>query len=471
MFVAPYENQIRLIFDRLRALIDASPMVKDKVVRSTKNPYAIEFSNGSKEGEESYNGGTISNVTINQNYGNFFNYGTITSETLIGGAGTSCFVNHGKIQVTDAYGNSGSAANLQIKNNCWFEAEDDVACKLLQNGANAYFICENLTMSGGNGNDGTGSYLAADNNSSVFVTSNVSLNGTPIVGPSSGDRAYIEFNRLSYFNDGRICPIINNLNLYVAYYNDYYTSWNNSLNYRNYGNGNAQMVGKAAFNTVEREASDCAPAFKPGEPVKIQDAYSVYSYAFEDTNGGDYDMNDVVIKVQQTKNNFINLTIVAVGATLDLNIRLYAEKNLGQNIIDYFVRNVAYYTDTYINLDYNGIYEVHEMFGAEKGVMINTGSGAIAKPITITIPKGKYDPAHLPLAIYSKSQGEMRLAGTGGSPYGIIIPGDWSWPLEQVNITTAYPNFAEFASVNGANTDWYNYANSNSVMNESSLGF
>ena len=48
MFVAPYENQIRMIFDRLRALIDASPLVKDKVERSTKNPYAIEFKGGSK---------------------------------------------------------------------------------------------------------------------------------------------------------------------------------------------------------------------------------------------------------------------------------------------------------------------------------------------------------------------------------------------------------------------------------------
>jgi len=48
MFVAPYENQIRLIFDRLRALIEASPMIKEGVTRSTKNPYAIEFDNGSK---------------------------------------------------------------------------------------------------------------------------------------------------------------------------------------------------------------------------------------------------------------------------------------------------------------------------------------------------------------------------------------------------------------------------------------
>lgn len=48
VFVAPYENQIRLIFDRLRELIDASPLIKDEVEASTKSPYAIRFSNGSK---------------------------------------------------------------------------------------------------------------------------------------------------------------------------------------------------------------------------------------------------------------------------------------------------------------------------------------------------------------------------------------------------------------------------------------
>jgi len=48
MFVAPYENQIRLIFDRIRELIDASPLVAENVESSTKNPYAVRLKNGSK---------------------------------------------------------------------------------------------------------------------------------------------------------------------------------------------------------------------------------------------------------------------------------------------------------------------------------------------------------------------------------------------------------------------------------------
>lgn len=45
--VTPYENQVRLQFQRLRELIDASPLLKAEVVSMTKNPYAIVFKNQS----------------------------------------------------------------------------------------------------------------------------------------------------------------------------------------------------------------------------------------------------------------------------------------------------------------------------------------------------------------------------------------------------------------------------------------
>lgn len=46
MFVAPYENQIRLIFRRLNELIDSSPLIKKNLIRRTKNPFVIEFATG-----------------------------------------------------------------------------------------------------------------------------------------------------------------------------------------------------------------------------------------------------------------------------------------------------------------------------------------------------------------------------------------------------------------------------------------
>ena len=47
LMAAPYENQIRNMFTRLNELISESPLVKQAVVSSTKNPAKIEFANGS----------------------------------------------------------------------------------------------------------------------------------------------------------------------------------------------------------------------------------------------------------------------------------------------------------------------------------------------------------------------------------------------------------------------------------------
>lgn len=48
VIVAPYENQIRLIFNRLQELINGSPLVKARMLGSTKNPYEIKFQNNSR---------------------------------------------------------------------------------------------------------------------------------------------------------------------------------------------------------------------------------------------------------------------------------------------------------------------------------------------------------------------------------------------------------------------------------------
>jgi hypothetical protein len=218
---------------------------------------------------------------------------------------------------------------------------------------------------------------------------------------------------------------------------------------------------------VQIPTSLCNPGLTPPPASQIEGSYPVYCYAFEDTKVGDYDMNDVVIKAQETANGKINLKVVACGATLNLNIRLYPAGTRSTN-------EVAHYDGSPETLTYNGQDEVHLMLGAEAGAMVNTGSSATARPITIQIDKGNYDPAHLPLAIFSAAQGEIRLAGSGQAPYGVIIPEDWSWPRERICITQAYNEaghcFADFAATVGTAEDWYKHP-TNWVMNEASLGY
>jgi replicative DNA helicase len=47
LFVTPYENQVNLIFMRIREIIANSPFLKAQVVKMKNSPYTVEFSNGS----------------------------------------------------------------------------------------------------------------------------------------------------------------------------------------------------------------------------------------------------------------------------------------------------------------------------------------------------------------------------------------------------------------------------------------
>lgn len=48
LVIAPYKNQVGLIFDKLDMFLGHSPAIKASIKRNTKNPYRLEFHNGSK---------------------------------------------------------------------------------------------------------------------------------------------------------------------------------------------------------------------------------------------------------------------------------------------------------------------------------------------------------------------------------------------------------------------------------------
>lgn len=221
-----------------------------------------------------------------------------------------------------------------------------------------------------------------------------------------------------------------------------------------------------------------------GEEIPVEElGKPIYSYAFEDTNGGDYDMNDVVIRARESADGTkMILKFVAAGATLDLNVRLYP--NAGADGMTY--------GETFKVLDRNGKTEIHEMFNADHGYMINTNGGdancASATPFEIEIDKATYgitDASKLRLAIYAPQHNvEMRLSGAGTMPYGLIVPGNWKWPQEYINIKRAYSNkntneaeadqsFENYGSRHDDNQEhavwWFMYPTDNLVMDESDL--
>lgn len=295
----------------------------------------INVNNGTKDGEEGYNGGEISVANFNQNYGLFFNYGTITSETLIGGAGGSTFVNHGKVKVTQVQPNGGQAANLQIKNDCWFEVEKELCCKIIENGASAYIKAGTMKTSDGEGGEGLGSYIALDNSSLIHVDGEVSLNLTSIIGPTFGEFAIVEFGKVTYCNydvDANTGKVINNLYVYVedlpGTVKNFKEDVINQLKFPQAdGNGHVTLIGVGGANLAPQEASECTPGYTPGTPTPIEEqeeneeSFS-FRFCYEDLfpEPGDYDFNDCVLTIDPSYDDYdsrvvyLNISIDAVGA-------------------------------------------------------------------------------------------------------------------------------------------------------------
>lgn len=475
--------------------------------------------NGNSADGWSYNGGTINLNQFNNNFGEFYNYGTMTLQQMLGPGHGSRYINHGHVYITAADKGSGTAS-LRLLNNCWFECAGTLALRNIIQGPGAYIKTGNLEMSCGNDGSTDPSYIYAGANSLIDVTGAVAFNNVRIVGPTTnGDYGYIQAGyaegawgahglstAMNYTVDNgvMVTGIENNIRFSVDHpdvddnvhgntpyetlldmlngtceysytqYNEAYPDYAKDL-LPQQGNGNAVMVAKGQVNTISEE-SECSPGIQVVPPTPVKKTYPIYSYAFEDTPEGDYDLNDVVIKVQQDENDTtkLNLKFVASGATLDLYVRLYNSNAVygSENANDFRL------------LSHNGKTEIHEMFGVEHGIMINTlyATGQKAAPFTIQIDKGSYDPAHLPISIWSDTWKEVVLAGAGDTPHGVIIPADWKWPKERVHVTEAYaetetsePNpdqsFGTYANDANAGADlWWKYP-TRSVINEATLGY
>lgn len=159
-----------------------------------------------------------------------------------------------------------------------------------------------------------------------------------------------------------------------------------------------------------------------------------YTFCFEDTELGDYDMNDVVIKAKRLNETTIQYSIVACGARDDLLV-----KNINGNTI-------------------NGNVEVHAMFGVAAGTFVNTQSQN-AEPVVdeITVAKTfSFLTESTQPYIYDVTTGlTVKLAKKGEDPHGIMIPYDFRYPKEKVCIKDAYDEFNSWGEGKVISNYWY----------------
>lgn len=173
----------------------------------------------------------------------------------------------------------------------------------------------------------------------------------------------------------------------------------------------------------------------------------VYTYAFEDTKLGDYDMNDVVLRVWRDTSRKHELTVQLVATGAYNNLKVFYD--------DHGVK----YAEPVALFDGK---EVHEALGIEAKTFGNTMSQNVAKLPTTNIQydyaKFRYYKADFYI-VDMATGAEVHLPSAqglvGSAPYAICVPSRWQWPIEHTPITKAYTSFVGYAANPSVNVDWY----------------
>lgn len=402
-----------------------------------------------------YNAGTIDyQGTLNLNGSHFYNNNTVNVDVLMGTSQGTYFTNFGHITArTNAM--EADAYNQNIVNGCYMKFTGNA-------GVGGLTMLKNSRLDVGGqlyitGNGLWGGFRNELHHLSLITAGSIKANGATLYGPT----AYNEFAVVKvgsvYANNDTDLQTADNLymdwdaaNFYMHdgtlidqnFYNYYYmrglvnkiSKWTNEEN-STFTIPRGDCTGNGYHDTSEVPAQVI-----PGEPA-------VWTYAFEDTPLGDYDMNDVVIKVSENAEDAtrLDITLCCTGAA----------------------NNLTVYLDDMVLFAGSGK-EVHQVFGQAAGKFINTvNDGIKVDPITETIRK----PANFSFEtadFWIKSpSGDVHVAKQGEDPHGIVVPGNWRWPREFQCIKDAYPNFIEFAKDASTTDDnikkWYETSNGNPV--------
>ena len=453
---------------------------------------AVEVNNGTAEGEENYNAGTIDVATFNNNFGKFYNYGKFLVNEYEAGATESNFYNHSLVSID----HTGTTPNARVFNACQFYVQNDARLRNYEGVNGSALIVGGQFMPFGS-EDGTSIPSFVSLAAGALVKCGSLYNGSSWIGPTEGGYAALEIvNQIDYLNWVQDSPQTAGYfanNIYVkcgdwqndpggqGYHqddpSDFYNYSVSRAEYKFFqiaanstGNGNVKKVEDGDNYYIDPDSdfdlgnSGCTPGFKMTEPEDDDDDDNkeeihenepedikpiVYTYAFEDTFMGDYDMNDVVLQVWE-EDERVYVKLCCTGASYDLYV---------------YLGNVVLF----------GGREVHAVLGGTAGKFINTGSGSdkfeTCSTYTTDIAKPYgFDVATADFWIYSPA-GEIHVGTTentrqiGHAPYGLRIPGEWKWPMEWTPVNEAYEYFSGYAANRYTNTDWYDYPTSGKTYN------
>lgn len=209
---------------------------------------------------------------------------------------------------------------------------------------------------------------------------------------------------------------------------------------------------------VKWTESTCRPGYDGKDPDP--DPILYYYYAFEDLGAiGDFDFNDVVLRLSAPENGTSTVELVAAGGTLPVQV-IYGTGQNPQQLGN----------------------EVHKEFGVDVKTMVNTGdskNGAKKANVilgTINVDSDA-DMSNLPfgITVEGNDQTSVKVVNEvnhkGTAPLMIVVAGytadvngiteasvgKWFWARERVNISEAYTKFGAWGANVQSNKDWYYY--------------
>lgn len=162
-----------------------------------------------------------------------------------------------------------------------------------------------------------------------------------------------------------------------------------------------------------------------------------YTMCFEDRPAeADYDMNDVVLTVENLNDTQINLTLFACGARDKVRLHGIEGSTKFQN------------------------QEIHEILGlSDDNPFLNTeigGNTGTGVSEVITIGDKSVEEFLSNIFITNEVTGQtIRMSERGGAPNAIIVPMGFNYPKEGTNISKAYTEFLKWAQDVNTSKDWY----------------
>lgn len=411
---------------------------------------ALTFTNGSTN----FNAGTLEIGILNNNGGTLYNKGTMKLSEFQGPSTNSKFINNGAFTSTDITG-----AGVNIETGCLLKATNSITVNELTIGSNAAVETKEMHLNG----------VLTLMPVSLLNVADFYLNNGTVIGPltasstaTSGytDYGFLKINTIKQWNyasgNGYIAGHVVSEVEKCENYDGQNTKWN-------YENGGLLgtytgisddlrkhtdiVISKAHEAPIVIPEGDCTGDGYTPEPDggdDDDDEQNSAIYAFEDLGSiGDYDFNDVVVKVEHLAGSkTATVKLLAVGGTFPVKLK-YGNQTLWE--------------------------EAHAAFGVDTNTMVNTGGARKDVPSALDIDVSE----NVAFRDISISIEVILSSGTtsksviisspdkGEVPQMLCVPGVWKWPNERVGIIEAYGttehSFGDWAGDVKQATDWYDY--------------